>query len=697
MITARRKGTARIRVLDPVRGLAIGPNRAARVVVSGKLKQLKIDPEPFRVGAGETRRPRVFGVLTGGLATGDLRELVEWSIDDPTIARLQTEGGDTGRVEGLKVGTTTLRARDPKSGIATTSTGNLVVRGRVTSVTAEPTSVVLGRGLPFALRAYANRDDGTRSNVSSSAEWSASPAGIVSVEDGLLRGIADGEATVTATDERTGLSATVSVKVAGTPTALNVAPNPFNVDVAETRKARAIAKLSSGLDSSDLRAVVDWSVADASVGRVGTGEPSEEEPQLDRGEALGIRTGRTTLQAFEPLTGLRSTQTDNLRVGQPGGGGPRPTPGPGGGGRRLVSVVIEVTSGGDVRVGDTINYKARGTYSDGETDNISNDCEWSVDDPSVASVDNVRPGKGEITGLSADESTTVRVTCEGLQASAPVAVFDDIAQLRVDPKVVTGAVLDTIQMEAVAIYSNGGVRDFTDQVFWFSTDEGVATVDNAGTPGLVTLLAEGEALIAATTEFGQSDFAVVLVVGGSVASLRVTGDASALGSTSGEMHAFALLPDGSERNVDHLVEWSSSDDEVVRFAGRAGLSGRIVGGTRPGAATVTATWPGGPSASLATRVTAVLESLWMRDSSRELEVGERLRVSVRGRFSDGRERDLSRSVVLSSSDPDVVRVLADVGKPARVKAVAPGSATITAVDPTTGLAAPRELAISVRD
>jgi hypothetical protein len=687
-VVARKRGTVRIIARDPERNLGTGARGAATVIVGGKLKQLKIDPSPFRVGAGESRRPRIVGVLAGGVLTNDLRRTVEWSIVDPTLAHVETEGNENGRVAGIKVGTTTLRARDPVSGITTTETDNLVVRGKVTSVSIDPTNVVLGKGLPYVLRAYANRDDRTRSNIASSAEWTVTPEGIVSVDEGALMAVGDGLARVTAKDPRTGLSASATVRVAGAPIALDVTPNPFNLDVGETRRARAIARLSGGLDSSDLRGFVDWSIADATIARVGTGEaPAPGETALERGEALALRNGRTTLQAFEPLTGLRSTQVDNLRVG-PQGGGPRPTPRPGGGNRTLVKLIMEIRGNGDVQVGGDISYKAFGTYSDGEVENITNDCEWSVDDPSVASVSNVRP-KGVIVGLTEDASTTVRAVCEGLTASATIEVVGDFVALRVEPAEFTGAVGDTTQLRAIASFASGNERDITgdtgDVIHWFSTDEKVATVDTALAKGRVSLLAPGEALVVATSSSGHSAFCVVTVTGGSIASLRVTGAAETLGSVAGRMHAIARLPDGTERNVDHLVDWSSTDDEVLRFVDRPGAPGTVVGGTRPGTATVTAAWPNGPSASRETRVAAVLESLRLRAGSLDLAVGERSRVAVRGRFSDGRERDVTGSIQLQSSDSEIVRVLESPGRPARIEAVAPGTASVTAVDPTSGL------------
>lgn len=521
-VTALKRGVATIRAIDPERNVVTGDDAAATVVVRGKLKRLRIDPQPIRLGTGDSRRVRVFGVLTGGLETNDLRTAMDWSVDDPTVATVETEGNEIGTVAGLTPGTTTLRARDPASGITTAVTDNLVVRGQVTSVTIEPGSSVVARDIPFPLRAYANRDDGSRSNITSSAEWSIEPPGLASVEEGLVAATADGTATVTARDPKTGFSGTASVRVAGTAVSLSVQPIPFRVDEGDTRKARAIARLSSGTDSSDLRAVVDWAVDNTNVARVGTGEevPEGEEPEepvLERGEVLGLDPGTTTLHAIEPLTGLESRQTGNLIVGEEGGGpGPNPTPRPSprptarpGGGENIASVAME--GSGQLTLNESRSFKVRATLRDGSKNNISDECRWRVDDPSVAAIE-AFSSSVLVTGLKLDGTTTLRATCYSFEATVGLTVNGRVVELVVDPTESEGPPNSSFQLAVTARYQDGATADYRDRVLWTSTDSNVATVDNVSAKGTVTLVAAGEALIVATDSSGHSAFCLVRVV-----------------------------------------------------------------------------------------------------------------------------------------------------------------------------------------
>jgi uncharacterized protein YjdB len=173
---------------------------------------------------------------------------------------------------------------------------------------------------------------------------------------------------------------------------------------------------------------------------------------------------------------------------------------------------MEAGSGGQVIVGGTAVYKARGTFSDGSTDNISDECEWSVDDPRIASVDNELPRKGTVTGLSFEESTTVRVVCAGgLTASAGIDVVGDVLSVAIEPASFEGPVLASTRLRAVATYEGGVVRDVTDKVLWFSTDPAIATVDATTVPGTLTLVAPGSALVVATTSSGHSATCSILV------------------------------------------------------------------------------------------------------------------------------------------------------------------------------------------
>lgn len=679
-VTGLAEGSGTINAFDPVRGLdtraALGGAGDASFEVEGRLASLVVTPDPFRLGIAETRGAHATGVLSTGRTTSELRKLVTWSVADPAVATVAPGG----KVTGLAVGVTTLRAVDPATGVASAPVA-LNVRGAVTSVSIEPTRLVLARGIEIPLKAYANRSDGTRSNVTAAAEWSVSPAGIVAIEGpGRIRALADGSARISARDPRSGISSSASgadaeVEVSGDLEEIHVAS--LRVPFGERRKARATGLTSTGATTSDLREALVWSVEDPAIADVG----NAGDPGLAPGEVEARAAGTTTLRARDPASGLVSPESDNLRVSG-----------------EIVSVALERANGGLVPVDVPVRFKARATLSDGSKSNVSDKCVWSVDDPAVAAVDDELPDKGTVTGLVFGGRTIVRIDCAGHAASGSVEVIGELVSVEVRPAEFEGRALRQKQFRAVGHYAGGYELDITKQVRWLSTDPRVATVDDEADPGQVSFLANGSAEIVATAATGQSGISRVTVAGGPVA-LRISPTRIRLrGSTQRRLRAIAIFADGDERPANRLVEWSSSDENVARLADAPEQAGTVIGGAATGRATVTASWPGGPSATAEVRVDAVLTDLWMRRDRREMRVGRRHRVVVRARFSDGSSGYVGRTTELRTTDPDVVAIVREKGRRlTRIEAIAPGTAVISAFDPTTGRVTSRDLTVTVRE
>ncbi len=518
-VTALRNGIATVRVYDRIRKLGTWKKHAIVVIVAGVLEDLEVLPNPFKVNAADTRNASVLGVLSSGLKTSNLRKLVEWIVDDPKLASVGNGEDDIGTVEGKAVGTTTLMARYDEFDIVSTAVDNLVVRGAVTSLAIEPESATVGLDLAYPLRAYANRDDGGRSNISSKARWSSDPAGAVLVDDaGVVTGVSNGVATVTAVDPATGFEDAIEVTVAGRLVSIEV--SNVRVEKDDEKKAKATGRLSSGLETSDLRLMVNWSVANGTVARVGNGEdPDPGQRRLDPGEVLGLKLGTTTLTAVEPTTGLRSAQSGNLTVEPVDDGSdpdpdpdpnpnpdPRPNPGPtpvAPPGVQNVSVVVEPGNDGQVQTGQVVTYKARATRNDGSKKNISEKCDWTIADASVATVDDELPKKGGITGVAIG-STTVRIACDGLTAVGAVDVVGDVIGLSITPDSFTAAVGTEKQLRAEIHFSNGGAAFVTREIDWSSTNPDVATVenDNEAQKGRVMFHLPDEALRGEALIFG---------------------------------------------------------------------------------------------------------------------------------------------------------------------------------------------------
>jgi len=670
-VTALANGTVTVNANDPVRNLNTA-GKSASVQVAGTLVSLEVRPNPFRVAIGELRNPQAIGILSSGLETPDLRRRVNWQTTHPAIASVSTISETYGAVQGHQLGATQLRATEPSTGKVSAPVP-VTVQGQITSVSIEPKEIRLGRNMKLPLSARGNRSNGSDTDISSSVEWAISPPTIGTIdEDGVLATLSvNGSATIRATipgglsSSDSGNDATLTVE--GQLVGLAVEPELLRVQLDIRRRAQAIGKLSTGADTNDLREVVDWSVANPAVAQVGTGVvvPGEEDP-LDRGELVGIETGRTTLTAREPVTGITSTEVDNVQVvGE------------------ILGIELEPGNDGLVPLTTPTLYKVRATFSDQSTGNVSDKCTWTIDDASVALVDNTLPGKGLITGLIQGERTTVRVDCDGLRDDATVRVVGDEIALEVDPATFRGTALRTKRFRAAAIYEEGEKADVTNESTWSSTNPIVAKVDPEE-PGRVKFLSDGVATIFAVSPLGHIGMCDLTVVGG-VTEIRISPNRATIrGSNGRQLLATAQTSDNQRRLVTKDVIWSSDNEDVVRLSEVEGEEGLLLSANLEGTAIITATL-GDVEATAEIRVKSLLESIQLRPDRRIITVGQNRRVTALGQYDDGDSRPMTPFVEFSSTNPAVAEVLSHGNEAGKVTALAPGIAKIKATDPSTGI------------
>jgi uncharacterized protein YjdB len=152
----------------------------------------------------------------------------------------------------------------------------------VATVTVVPAAGTIAPGATLQLEAT-TKDAAGGTLTDRDIAWSSSDEDVATVsEAGLVSGVADGEATITATSEGKSGSAAVSVL---TPVAtVEVAPAEVTIAPAETSQLAAIARDAEGNELSG-RAIA-WSSSDESVATV-----SED------GLVLGVDDGVTTITA----------------------------------------------------------------------------------------------------------------------------------------------------------------------------------------------------------------------------------------------------------------------------------------------------------------------------------------------------------------------------------------------------------------
>ncbi len=147
--------------------------------------------------------------------------------------------------------------------------------------------------------------------------------------------------------------------------------------------------------------------------------------------------------------------------------------------------------------------------------------------------------------------------------------------------------------------------------------------------------------------------------------------------------------DGATRNLTQKVEYASSDPAIARAPNAAGNRSRIEA-VAPGVATITATDPktgvrssGEGNATL--HVLGALERIVLTPTTIRRRVGEAPHVTATGHYAGGTTRNLTQQVEYRSSDPAIVAAPNAAGDKSRLELRAVGSATISALDPKTGV------------
>ncbi len=171
-----------------------------------------------------------------------------------------------------------------------------------------------------------------------------------------------------------------------------------------------------------------------------------------------------------------------------------------------------------VTLGEDIQFLATGFYDDQSTRDITDTVDWLSSDPTIIEVSSSLDNEGRGTTVSAG---VARVKCRFYDFESndvAVTVTDaSIQQLVVQPSNVQLHAGESVQLEAVADFSDGSHGNVTGTVRWITDNGSVATVD----AGQVTAASLGTVSIRVIYEHSGGEFegtpATIQVLGGDVA------------------------------------------------------------------------------------------------------------------------------------------------------------------------------------
>jgi uncharacterized protein YjdB len=431
---------------------------------TANLTALAITPYNPGIAKGETRQLTAMGAYSDGTSR-DLSTSVTWTTNAPTVVTIS----GTGLLTGLNAGSATLTAT---SGIVSAQASVVVSPASLQSLAITPSNASTTVGGTKAFTATGTFSDGTTGAVA--ATWTSSTPTVASINaSGLATGLAAGSTTITAAFG--GATATTTLAVSGASlTSIQITPANPSVAQGSYKSLTATGTYSDG-STANLTNSATWSSAATATALVNAG-----------GLVTGVAAGSTTITATSGVISGNATLTVTTPI--------------------TVSLIAVSPATASLPLNATQTFQAIVTWSDGTKLNMSYDVQWTSQDNTILTIDNL----GEATAHAAG-STQVIASYGGATGQATVTVTaPSLSSITLDPPTATLNVGGSVNLTSTGNFSNGvSTVPYNSHLTWSSSAPTVATVDAFG---VVTAIGAGTATIRASAS-GITGTATVTVNG----------------------------------------------------------------------------------------------------------------------------------------------------------------------------------------
>jgi len=325
----------------------------------------------------------------------------------------------------------------------------------------------------------------------------------------------------------------------------------------------------------------------------------------------------------------------------------------------LDSIVIESTESSTIE-GTTSNLKAIGHFSDGSQQILTDFVTWSSSDTAIVTFNEKFPGTvSSLKTGSADASASLggilstplklTVNSSSTLSSIEIASQNNTIGLRTHTKYV-----------AVAIYVDSSTQDITEDVFWTSSNNNVASISELpGDKGTASAVAAGETTIKAVFNGFTSNSINLVVTAADLMEIQISTTSPqpepidlALGSSI-QFQASGKYRDQTIQDLTNEVIWVSKDSTVASIDNAHGDSG-LVNSVFTGQTEITALYHGILSKLVRLKVTDLqLIKISITPASIQLATGVTQQYTATGTYTDGSTRDISKTVHWESTKPNL--------------------------------------------
>jgi uncharacterized protein YjdB len=380
----------------------------------------------------------------------DVTKLATWTTSSKDIAEVQG-----GAITGAATGAATVTAE-----YGTRKATIQVSVGELKTLTISEEKLSMKKGDTATLTAEAVYTDESDNDVTDDVIWSSSNVKAVTVEKGVVKAIASGEATITAQLDNKTVTIPVKVDMASELKA-NVVSLIF--DLNETRLIKITA-----IDDNDVEVLVtedaEWKTSNASIVTV------------TKGLVTPVARGKATISA---TYGGKSV-TVPVEIG-------------------VINGLTANKSFFVTKNGAETQLKLTATLSDGSTKDVTESATWKVANYKLGTVE-----KGLFTATGSGK-TTITGYFGGKTVSIPVEI-DSLKYLKTDVVKLSLKEGDTAKVAAVATYTDGAEEDVTKPALWTTSNIMIADVKD----GTIKATGKGTARISIT--FGNMKTTVQVTV-----------------------------------------------------------------------------------------------------------------------------------------------------------------------------------------
>ena len=325
-----------------------------------------------------------------GSFTRDITAEVTWAVENNTIADVSNAAGSEGLVTALSPGETTITANyDDLSG-----SGLVVVTAAVLAgIEIIPQNAELQIDITEQYEAAGTFSDGSVQDITLLTTWDSSDADVAIIDNaGLASTLASGSTTITGAWQGIESSASLLVTDA-TLTAVTITPETATIAQGTTVQFEAEGTFSDDTPQ-DITDIVDWQSTDNGIGIIDT-----------NGLAEGIAPGQADITASYDVGGNIISDTAVLTVSD-----------------AILESIIVTPENSTIQVGENLQYRATGTFSDNSEQDITELATWLTTNNSVGTFRT--PDSRGLFSSDASGATIIKASFGGISGETLLTVVE---------------------------------------------------------------------------------------------------------------------------------------------------------------------------------------------------------------------------------------------------------------------------------